>query len=35
MSKIVIATQFGEIMDDYMAAAIPEAQWLRLPQTCS
>ena len=31
MSKIVIATQFGEIMDDYMAAAIPEAQWLRLP----
>ncbi len=31
MSKLVIATQFGEIVDKRLAQELPEVQWLSLP----
>ena len=31
MSRLVIATQFGDIVDKHLAQALPEVQWLSLP----
>ncbi len=31
MSKLVIATQFGEILDKHLAMALPDVQWVKLP----